>query len=188
MRRPLLWAVVVALVIIDLLTKSWAFAATPVGDPPIHITSWFAIRTLTNPGGIWGMGAAWTTALTLIRVCVVGALAWLILQQTEQFKSGAWTLALLLSGAVGNLYDNLSAWMPWPGNGEVRDFLDVHFAAPGWYPVNWVWPFNPWPTFNFADACISIGFVLLVTGIAKVHLGKASDESDCDADKTNSES
>jgi lipoprotein signal peptidase len=29
-----------------------------------------------------------------------------------------------------------------------------------------VWIFDPFPIFNFADACISVGFVLLLTGVA----------------------
>jgi signal peptidase II len=63
-------------------------------------------------------------------------------------------LVLILSGAAGNLYDNLFMAPRRPGArfGEVRDFLDVYF------PV-WDWHF---PTFNVADACITVGAVLLI--------------------------
>jgi lipoprotein signal peptidase len=43
----------------------------------------------------------------------------------------------------------------------VRDFLKVDLGF---------WPLDPWPVFNFADSCISIGFVLLVLGVAKIQL------------------
>ena len=40
--------------------------------------------------------------------------------------------------------------------------------APGWWPDFLPWLFNPWPIFNFADSCISIGFILLLTGLGRV--------------------
>ena len=52
-------------------------------------------------------------------------------------------LALILGGALGNLWDRL-LW------GHVVDFLDFHAA--GWH----------WPAFNVADSGISIGAVLLI--------------------------
>ena len=52
-------------------------------------------------------------------------------------------LALIGSGAVGNLIDRIRF-------GEVVDFID------------WYYRTFHWPTFNIADAAISIGVVLLV--------------------------
>jgi signal peptidase II len=54
------------------------------------------------------------------------------------------SLALLLGGAVGNLYDRVFR------HGLVVDFLDVHYR--GWH----------WPAFNVADSAICIGAVLLI--------------------------
>jgi lipoprotein signal peptidase len=47
----------------------------------------------------------------------------------------------------------------------VRDFVMFKVASPTTALEN-VWIFDPFPIFNFADACISIGFVLLLTGVA----------------------
>ena len=62
---------------------------------------------------------------------------------------------LILSGALGNLYDNLFQPIPAAEGrpfGPVRDFIDVYFGI-------WDWHF---PTFNVADSCISVGAVLLI--------------------------
>ena len=88
-------------------------------------------------------------------------------RQHAQNTIGLATLGLLLAGAIGNLYDNLSVVMPWAGNGEVRDFIMFKVPAPGFIPES-IWIFDPFPIFNIADACISIGFVLLLTGVAKL--------------------
>jgi signal peptidase II len=52
-------------------------------------------------------------------------------------------LALILGGALGNLYDRLTV-------GYVVDFLFFHYQH--WY----------WPAFNIADSAISVGVVLLL--------------------------
>jgi signal peptidase II len=52
-------------------------------------------------------------------------------------------LALILGGALGNLWDRLE-W------GAVADFLDFH--AFGWH----------WPAFNVADSAITVGAALLI--------------------------
>ena len=53
-------------------------------------------------------------------------------------------LALVLGGALGNLWDRLAL-------GAVVDFIDLHYH--GWH----------WPTFNIADSAIAVGACLLFT-------------------------
>ena len=55
----------------------------------------------------------------------------------------ATALALVLGGAVGNLWDRVVL-------GYVIDFIDVHYQN------------HHWPAFNVADAAISLGAVLLI--------------------------
>jgi len=57
-------------------------------------------------------------------------------------------LALILGGAVGNLYDRLAY-------GYVVDFLEFYAGA------------YHWPSFNIADSAISIGVVLLALEILR---------------------
>jgi len=178
LRHPLLWATVASLVVADLALKSWAFRAVPPGEVHTLAGTWLSVRCITNPGGVWGLAQDFTPVLTVIRMFAVAAMVWLVGRQPADSRRGLATLGALLAGAVGNLYDNLSAWLPWPGNGEVRDFVQVYFAEPGWWPGFLGWPFDPWPIFNLADALIVCGFVALLTGFAHLHVKPPSEAED----------
>lgn len=169
LRRPAFFLVVAALLAADLGSKAWAFAAVGEqgGSLPV-LGDWLSIYCVRNPGGIWGLGQSLTLPLTIVRVAAVGVLLLFVNRQARSNRSGIFVLGLLLAGALGNLYDNLSAWMPWAGNGHVRDFVMVRFAEPGWWPGFAPWLFDPFPIFNLADSCIFTGFVLLLTGAAQL--------------------
>ena len=71
---------------------------------------------------------------------VVIAVVFRRLRPDQRFT--AFSLALIFSGALGNLIDRVRL-------GEVIDFLDVH-----WYA-------HHWPAFNVADSAICVGVFLL---------------------------
>jgi signal peptidase II len=78
----------------------------------------------------------------------VGLLFWLTrLRRDETWLALA--LALLLGGAIGNLWDRVLL-------GHVVDFVQVYLPFLPWRL------FNPWPAFNVADSAISVGVVLLL--------------------------
>jgi signal peptidase II len=85
-------------------------------------------------------------------------------------------LALIRSGALGTLHDNLrrAPQRAEASFGAVRDFIDVYFAI-------WDWHF---PTFNVADACITVGAVLL---FGASFLGSEPEPSAADADPARNE-
>ena len=56
------------------------------------------------------------------------------------------SLVLILSGALGNFIDRIF-------RGFVIDFIDIYIAK------------YHWPAFNFADSCITIGFMVLMFNI-----------------------
>lgn len=170
LRRPYFFLFVGALLAADLLTKWWAFSTVGLQEQKPVLGNWLSIYCLTNPGAIWGLGQSMTLPLTLVRLLAVGVLVFFVSRQPSSNRIGLFVLGLLLAGALGNLYDNLSPWMPWPGDGHVRDFVMVYFAEPGWWPDFLAWPFDPWPIFNLADACIFSGFILLLTGAAQLGL------------------
>jgi len=68
---------------------------------------------------------------------------WFYRKLEEQQRLLQWALALIFSGAIGNLIDRIRF-------GEVIDFVDAH-----WYQ-------HHWPAFNVADSCISVGVALLL--------------------------
>ncbi len=105
-----------------------------------------------NPGAAWGFladqsgwqryffialasGVSLAIVVWLYRIRAAGPL---ILQAG---------LAFVLGGAVGNLVDRIRS-------GEVTDFIQVRFSG---VPF-----FDPFPSFNVADAAITVGAVLLI--------------------------
>ena len=62
----------------------------------------------------------------------------------EQAKGDVIALAMILGGALGNIVDRVRY-------GYVVDFADLHFGD-----------FRPFMIFNVADACITLGVLLLV--------------------------
>jgi signal peptidase II len=62
------------------------------------------------------------------------------------------SLALILGGAAGNLYDRLA-------HGAVTDFLELYVGE-----------FH-WPTFNLADSAITIGVALALLDMLRARRG-----------------
>lgn len=161
------FALVLGLVVADLWSKSAVFAwlqSTPLpagmsyDDHGHHryeiFGEWFSFMLSWNPGMAWGFDKLPTWLLVGGRCGAVAFLAWLVARSSPVQRLMTSALVLILSGAAGNLYDNLFMAPRRVGArfGEVRDFLDVYF------PV-WNWHF---PTFNVADACITVGAFFLI--------------------------
>jgi signal peptidase II len=66
-----------------------------------------------------------------------------LIKKNPSQKLFCFGLALVLGGALGNLYDRVTL-------GYVVDFLNVHYQ--NYY----------WPAFNVADSAISVGVALLL--------------------------
>ncbi len=114
----------------------------------VEITSFFNITHQQNTGAAFSFLAnagGWQRWFFAGLATVVSAVlaVWLYrLRSTGQWVLSA-GLALVLGGAVGNLIDRIRL-------GYVTDFIQVII-------VNW-----PFPSFNVADAAISVGAVLLI--------------------------
>lgn len=80
----------------------------------------------------------------LVAVTAIVALAVAFWMTREKAKGDVIALALILGGALGNILDRIRF-------GYVVDFADLHFGD-----------FRPFLIFNVADACITIGVLLLV--------------------------
>jgi signal peptidase II len=97
-----------------------------------------------------------TTRWTLVAVTGLVAAAVAFWMTKEEQKGDVIALALILGGAIGNILDRVRF-------GYVVDFADLHFGE-----------FRPFMIFNVADACISIGVVLLVA--RALFLGEKKDQ------------
>ena len=85
-----------------------------------------------------------TTRWTLVAVTGLVAAAVAVWMTRERARGDVIALALILGGALGNIVDRTRY-------GYVVDFADLHFGD-----------FRPFMIFNVADACITIGVLLLV--------------------------
>ncbi|HEV7861103.1 MAG TPA: signal peptidase II [Acidimicrobiia bacterium] len=134
-------AVAAAVVLVDQLTKVWAVSA--LSDGPVHVVgSLLQLRLTRNPGGAFSLLTNLTPVLAVLAVVMVAY----IVRTTRRTADivMAYSLGLVLGGAVGNLVDRL---VRSPGflRGEVVDFIKVPH----------------WPTFNVADSAITIGVVIV---------------------------
>ncbi len=131
----------------DQLTK-WV-VTVPLSLAPkgmIELTSFFNLTWAENCGISLSMFASCTdtTRWTLVAVTAIVAAAVAFWMTREQAKGDVTALALILGGALGNIVDRVRL-------GYVVDFADWHIGA-----------FRPFMIFNVADACITIGVLLLV--------------------------
>ncbi|MBA3940276.1 MAG: signal peptidase II [Sphingopyxis sp.] len=126
------------------VTVPLSLATKPGGE--IEITSFFNLTWAQNYGISLSMFAdqSPTTRWILVAVTALVALAVGIWMTREKAKGDVIALALILGGALGNIVDRVRL-------GYVVDYADLHFGA-----------FRPFMIFNVADACISIGVLLLV--------------------------
>ena len=154
-RRFTLWMSLAALVVVvDQWTKYLVIRAIEFGRPPIPFDS-SHILSLThqrNYGAAWSLLAdagGWQRwFFVVLATAVSGVLAvWLWRIRKEGLIVLSAGLSLVLGGAVGNLIDRI--WL-----GYVTDFVQVRFAG---VPF-----FDPFPSFNVADAAITVGAILLI--------------------------
>ena len=134
------------IIVLDQISKQWAVADLQLYQP-VEIAPFFNFMLAYNPGAAFSFLAdqsgwqRWFFAL-LSGGVAIALVVWISkLSRTERLLSVA--LALVLGGALGNLYDRIVL-------GHVVDFLDFH------------WQGNHFPAFNIADSAISVGAVLLV--------------------------
>lgn len=144
--RFVLWLVIAAfLLALDQFTKSAVIDAIAYGAF-IPVTPFFNLCHVRNTGAAFsflGEAGGWQliffAGIALVVVCACVFFLW----RNVRRPLFALSMALVISGALGNLWDRVRL-------GYVTDFLDFH--AFGWH----------WPAFNVADICICVGAALLV--------------------------
>jgi len=138
-------AVSAAVIALDLATKAWVSAAFQLGESR-ELLPVFNLVLAHNTGAAFSFLAdagGWQRwVFTAITVAISIALV-IGLKRQHRNTLVAAAFALVLGGALGNLYDRLTL-------GYVVDFLDFH------------WGRAHFPAFNAADSAISIGVALLL--------------------------
>ena len=115
--------------------------------------NFFHITYILNRGAAFGLFSDSSESFRkpffiILSVLAVSGVIYFFIAYARDNTLNQIALALILSGAVGNLIDRIFL-------GVVRDFIDVH-----WYNLHW-------PTFNIADTSICIGTGLLILGLYK---------------------
>ena len=134
----------IAVIAADYATKAAMVAAFQPGEERPY-TSFFSLILTFNKGAAFSMFAnagGWQHwFFAIIAVAASLFIVWLMKRGGSAMYCAG--LALILGGALGNLWDRLTI-------GKVVDFLLFHYQ--GW----------AWPAFNVADSAICAGAALLI--------------------------
>lgn len=129
---------VVSLIAIDQISKlaieAWLLGLP--GNIQVVIPNFFNFRLAYNTGGGWSIFAENTWLLFAASTLMIVGLVWWYTK--NEFWFTRLTLLILIAGAIGNWIDR-ALYL------HVIDFLQF-------FPFGY-----PFPVFNFADMCISVG-------------------------------
>jgi len=149
--RSFHFTIALAVLVLDRAAK-WVVAR----DIPLHetiqvIPGFFRLTHVENRGAAFGLFAdspsEWKiTMLVLFSIVALAIVSVLLWRNSHAMRSTGIGLALILGGAVGNLWDRLVS-------GKVVDFLLFYVSQ------------YQWPAFNVADSAIVVGAGLLIVEI-----------------------
>ena len=183
-------AIIVLLLLIDQAIKVAVKLNMNIGEE-IVVFDWFRISFIENRGMAFGREIGSKLFLSLFRIVAVGGLTWYIWKKIKEGARMGYivVLSMIYAGAAGNIFDSLfygeiftashpyytdlppAQLVPWGEGyasilmGNVVDMFSFplfHGTFPNWFPVWGGEDFTFFSAiFNFADACISVGVVVL---------------------------
>lgn len=139
------YALAIIVIVLDQISKHWISATLTYGEPVVF-TSFFNFTLLHNPGAAFSFlsdAGGWQRWFFTVVAAVISVVLVIWLARVSEKRYEALALALILGGAIGNLYDRVAL-------GYVVDFIVVHYQD--YY----------WPAFNIADSAITVGAALLI--------------------------
>ena len=128
----------VALLLLDQIVKYAVRANMMQGQSIPIISGIFHLTYIENPGAAFGILSNHRILFLVMTVAITGIMFYLYLQLRNKKSLTAFSLALVIIGAIGNFIDRFF-------QGTVTDMFD----------------FQIWPIFNIADICICVGLALL---------------------------
>ncbi len=138
----------------DQASKAWAVKTLRFGDERILINGLFKFVYTENPGIAFGQlqdgGSFGRWFFVVLAVAAAIAVFYYFLQTPRNDDRVLGACSLLLAGILGNLTDRVRL-------GYVVDFIVLHAGD------------YHWPTFNVADASITIGALLLAFDVIFSH-------------------
>lgn len=138
--------IILVVFLLDQVSKYY-IQVTPALHGSIEIVPKFLYITYCKNTGIaWSMLSGKRLFLIVVGLIEIGVLIYFFIEKMKaKDKWYCFSLALMIGGAVGNLYDRCVL-------GYVRDFIDT-------YPLGY-----NFPVFNIADValCIGVGIILIL--------------------------
>ncbi|MFB3815782.1 MAG: signal peptidase II [Terriglobales bacterium] len=143
--------VAAAIVLLDQFSKWLVSSHIALHDSIVVIPGFFRLTHVQNRGAAFGLfddvPGGWKIGVlilfSVVAMVVVTALLW---KNSHAMNATGVGLALVLGGAMGNLWDRVVVH-------HVVDFLDFYLGT------------YHWPAFNIADSAIVVGALLLVSEI-----------------------
>jgi signal peptidase II len=146
----LAFAIAVVVVVVDRVTT--ALVVDHLHDAR-HLWGPFGLALTFNSGFAFSLFSGRAVVVSVLLCLGVVVLAWVVAQvRTVPMAIGA---GLVLGGAVGNLSERIAGGH----GGQVPDFVTLNY----------------WPTFNFADACVTVGVVIVIVALLFGHTGVAAE-------------
>ena len=150
--------IIVAIIALDQWSK-WAiktsfnlYQSKPVIQDLLHFTY------VTNDGMAFGLSfPGGKHVLLIMTILLTGFIVGFLWKEKDGHPLIKYGLALILSGAIGNLIDRLLY-------GKVVDFLDLMIGNFHWY------------IFNIADSSVTIGMILFIIHSIYIEQKKTNDE------------
>jgi len=144
-------ALAAAVILLDQLTKSLIARTVPFYGSVRVIPGFLDLTHIHNRGAILGLfnsseRPGTTVLLLVLNAAALALVVYYFSKTTEKERAARLGLALIVGGALGNVIDRLT-------RGYVIDFVEMYAGQ-----------FH-WPTYNVADASITIGAVLLIASV-----------------------
>lgn len=157
----LIAAIIFLTAAVDAFTKVLALENLTPGASSPFINGFIQFTLTTNTGGAFGIGKGHGHLMTFVAAAIfLVILCWLIKREKSEDKPPMIELtglSFVLGGALGNLFDRVT-------RGEVTDFLEFVFMQ--------------FPVFNFADAMIDVGAVLVIISAWRRPAARASAQAE----------
>ena len=150
--RPFLLTLAAIIILLDRLSKLWIEHHIEPGHAITVIPRTFRLTHVLNTGAAFSLFESMNSPVLVRNLLITFSVIAVAVVLTLIYKLGrAWSLtavslALILGGALGNLYDRIHY-------AHVVDFLEVHIVH------------YHWPAFNVADSAICLGAALLILEI-----------------------
>jgi signal peptidase II len=137
--------------VLDLVTKSLVVSHISLHERIDVLGTFIQFTLVYNEGGLFGILQGFQALFFVISLIVLGLLIVLYVSERDRKPLFHYAMALIGSGAIGNIIDRFMSMFGLSNRPGVVDFIYIGDDA-----------FYRWPAFNVADAVIVIGALLLV--------------------------